>query len=631
MARARQELLVPIPAPRGTIYDRTGSPLAMSVAMDSVFVNPLRVPDLGVAAGILASILSLDRIQLYGRMKWALENKRGFLWVKRKISYEEARRLRSLHLEWIEFHAEAQRHYPKGAIAAHVLGSVDHSESGNAGIEKALNNDLRGEEGELRLLTDVKRRGISSMLQSEARAGTPLTLSLDERLQFVAERELAAAVQNANALRGSAVVMNPYNGEVLAMASYPAFDPNKPPQPGEPRLFRQNQAMEAPFEPGSVFKVITVAAALETTNLRPESPINCGNGTLKLPGRVIHEAKHGYGTIPMAMVLAKSSNIGAIQVGLRVGQENLREYIRRFGFGQKTGITLPAESAGKVRKQWGTTSLHSVAMGQEISTTTLQLAQACAVIANGGFLVPPRLVLKKGDTPLPPPAPVQVLKPSTVTDMRQMMEGVVMHGTGGRAKLLGYTCGGKTGSAQIYDVNAGHFTHSYNASFMGFAPVTKPAVVIVVTLNGTHGSSGFGGAVAAPVFKVLASEALRVLDVPKDLPEDMPNPAHPLDIIDTNDLSIADLGSGEKPLLQEMAEEEQLAEVMQGPALPPEMQPAGPKVPNFQGMSMRAVLAEAAAQGLPVMAAGSGIARVQHPPPGAVLREGERIRVRFAR
>lgn len=628
LARARQELSVPIPAPRGTIFDRSGSPLAMSVAMESIYVNPLKVPDIGVAAGILASILKIDHTQLYGKLKWAVDNKRGFLWIKRKVTYEEAQRLRSLQLDWIAFEHEPQRHYPKGAIAAHILGGVDHEERGNAGIEKALDNELRGEEGELRVLTDVKRRGIDSRLASEARVGTPITLSLDERLQFVAEREIAQAVQAANAQRGSAVVMNPYNGEVLAMASYPTFDPNKNPEPGEPRVVRQNQAVEAPFEPGSVFKVITLAAALETTSLRPETMINCGNGTMKLPGRVIHEAKHGYGTIPMAMVLAKSSNIGAIQVGLRVGQDNMREYIRRFGFGQKTGIPLPAESAGKVRKTWGTTSLHSVSMGQEISTTTLQLAQAASVIANGGFLVRPKLVLKKGDKPVPAETPKQVLKPHTVADMRAMMEGVVLHGTGGKARLVGYTSGGKTGSAQIYDVKAGHFTHSYNASFMGFAPVTKPAVVIVVTLNGTHGSSGFGGAVAAPVFQVLATEALRVMDVPKDLPEDTPA-TQVAQNSDMNDLSIADLGRGDKTVMAEMAEEE--AATVQGPPLPPEMLPSGPKVPNFQGMSLRAVLAEAAAQGLPVMADGSGVARTQSPPPGAVLRAGERIRIRFAR
>jgi cell division protein FtsI (penicillin-binding protein 3) len=212
--------------------------------------------------------------------------------------------------------------------------------------------------------------------------------------------------------------------------------------------------------------------------------------------------------------------------------------------------------------------------------------------------------------------------------MRQMMETVVLKGTGSRARLQGYTSAGKTGSAQIYDPKAGHFTHSYNASFMGFAPVQNPAVVIVVTLNGTHGSSGFGGVVAAPVFRVLAQETLRVLEVPRDIPEDEAPPRPDKEQID--DLSIADLGSDEPTVMQEMADEERLA-TPQGPQPPPEMQPKGPRVPNFQGKTMRAVLAEAAERGLPVAPDGSGIAKMQYPPPGAVLREGERIRVRFSR
>jgi len=319
---------------------------------------------------------------------------------------------------------------------------------------------------------------------------------------------------------------------------------------------------------------------------------------------------------------------------MKVGEANLKEYIRRFGFGRKSGVTLPAESAGKVRKVWGKTSLSSVAMGHEISTTTLQLAQACSVIANGGLLVKPRLVLARDGAPVPTEKPTRVIRPETAITMRQMMEGVVLHGTGTRARLQGYTSGGKTGSAQIYDPLVGHFTHSYNASFMGFAPVTNPAIVIVVTLNGTHGgSTGFGGAVAAPVFHAVASEALRVLEVPKDLP-DQPADLHVArNSDDDNDLAIADLGDGEKNILQEADDEERLAAAapVQGPAPPPNMQPAGPKVPNFTGMSMRAVLAAAAAQGLPVEPGGSGLARVQSPPPGAVLRPGERIRVQFAR
>jgi len=642
LARSQQEVSVEIPAPRGAILDRSGEALALSVPTESVYINPLRVPDLKVASEILSLILQLDRDALYGRMKLAYDNHRGFLWVKRKVTLEESRSLRNLRLDWIEVQSESQRRYPKGGLAAHVLGSVDFEEKGNAGIEKALDADLRGQPGQARLLTDVRRRGIDSQLAAPARPGTPITLTIDERLQFVVEREIAAAVEQANAKTGSVVVMNPNTGDVLAMASYPTYDPNLPPQPGESSVNRQNQAVSVPFEPGSVFKVITLSAALETTDLRPETMINCGNGAITLYGRTIHEAHNGYGIIPMALVLAKSSNIGAIQIGLRVGQNNLYQYVRKFGFGQRTGISLPAESSGKVRKltRWGKTSLPSVAMGQEVSVTTLQLAQAASVVANGGMLVKPRLILKKGDQAIPVERPERALLPETAITMRQMMEGVVLHGTGTKARLEGYTSGGKTGSAQIFDTAIGHFTHSYNASFMGFAPLTNPAIVVVVTLNGTHGSSGFGGAVAAPVFHTVAMEALRVMDVQKDLPGTEEVPGKPSNLLmagngGENDLAIADLESDQPNILEDedTGEESQAAPAASASAAAPPAseESLGPKVPNFQGMTMRAVLTEAAAKGLPVVADGSGAALAQNPPPGAILRPGERIRVHFAR
>ena len=625
LATERQMVAVEIPAPRGTIFDRNGQPLAMSVPTESVFIDPLRAPDLAVASELLALVLHLDRTALYGKMKWAHDNHHGFLWVKRKIDYEEAQNLRNLRVEWIHIQDESQRHYPKGMLAAHVLGSVDFEEKGNAGIEQNLDVELSGRAGQARLLTDVKRRGIDSQSASDMQPGTPITLTIDERIQFVAEREIAAAVEAHHAQSGSVVVMNPYNGEILALASYPTYDPNLPPQPGEDKASRQNHAISVPFEPGSVFKVITLSAALETTDLQPTSMINCLRGAITLFGRTIHEAHGGYGTIPMAMVLAKSSNIGAIQIGMRVGQANMHEYVRRFGFGQKTGIPLPGESAGKVRKlaRWSKASLPSMSMGQEISVTTLQLAQAAAVVANGGLLVKPRLVLKRGNRAVPAEQLVRVLKPDTAITMRQMMEGVVMPGgTGTKARLQGYTSGGKTGSAQIYDPVAKHYTHSYNGSFMGFAPLTNPAMVAVVTLNGTHGTAGFGGQAAAPVFHAVVTEALRVMDVPKDLPDQTPTTTQVASNQEAGDLAIADIGRGQPNILDDADDEDQ--------AGVPD-QPAGPTVPNFRGMTMRAVLAEAAAKGLTVLPDGSGVARVQSPPPGSTLHQGERIRVEFAR
>ncbi|HEY1241103.1 MAG TPA: penicillin-binding protein [Bryobacteraceae bacterium] len=625
LARSRQELSIEIPGPRGTIFDRNGQPLAMSVPAESVHVNPLKVPDLGLASEILGLVLHLDRRDLQSKMEAAYLNHRGFMWVKRQITPEESQNLRNLDLDWIEFESESQRHYPKGKLAAHLLGSVDFEEKGNAGIERALDADLRGEPGHIRLLTDVKRRGIESQLDSEPRAGTPVTLTIDERLQFVAEHEITEQVEKLHARSGSVVVMDPHNGDILALASYPVYDPNQPPGAGQSTANRQNHATSVPFEPGSVFKVVTLTAALETTRLRPDSPIDCHGGVLKLPGRVIHDSHSGLHVIPMAEVLAKSSNIGAVEIGSRVGQAHLYEYARRFGFGQKTGIELPAESNGKLRKlaRWGTTSWASVSIGQEVSVTTVQLARAASVFASGGLLVRPRLVLKKGNVLVQPQSPVRVIRPETAITMRQMMEGVVMKGgTAPKAQLAGYSTGGKTGSAQIFDMSTHRYSHNtYNGSFIGFAPLTNPAIVVVVTLNGTHGSAGFGGAAAAPVFHAVATEALRVLDVPKDLPD---LPAPPLVTKKpVEDLSAAlDSDSDEPNILEDVDDDDDK---------PGMLAQVGPRVPNFQGKTMRAVLAEAAAKGLNVLPNGSGVARVQVPAPGAVLHPGESIRVQFVR
>jgi len=632
MARARQELSIDIPAPRGSIFDRTGSPLAMSVPTESVHVNPLKVPDLRVASEILSLVLHIDRVELYGRMKAAYDNNRGYLVVKKKIPFEEAQSLRNMRLDWVDIDEQSQRHYPNGSLAAHVLGGVDFEERGNGGVEKALDNELRGVPGHELLLTDVKRRGIDSELATEPKPGVSLTLTIDERLQFVAERELAQQAAAKNARSGSVVVMDPKNGDILALASFPTYDPNLPPHEGEDPIARADHAISVPFEPGSVFKVITLSAALETTKLRPQSLIDCGRGSITLFGRTIHEAHGGYGIIPMADVLKHSSNVGAIRIGMQVGQQNMYDYVRRFGFGGKTGIQLPGESKGRLRplKIWGKTSLASISMGQEVSVTTVQLAQAASVVANGGLLVRPRLVLKRGNQIVPPAPPVRIINPETAITMRQMMEGVVLPGGTGwpEARLEGYSVGGKTGSAQIFDFATKHYTHSYNGSFMGFAPLNNPAIVVVVTLNGTHGSGGYGGRAAAPVFHAVAQEALRVLDVPKDLPDEPPTQvASAQKQSDDDDVAIADLGEG--PNILEDPDDEAPAG-SQGPGNAPVLR-AGVSVPDFRGKSMREVLAEAAARGLTVLPDGSGVARVQYPPAGSALHEGERIRVRFAR
>ncbi|MFB3776353.1 MAG: penicillin-binding protein [Bryobacteraceae bacterium] len=620
-SEAQTSRLMEIPARRGRILDRAGRTLAISLPVDSVVVNPLRAPQPDVCAGILAPILGLDRRETEAKLAAAAAQRRGFLWVKRKITFAQSERLRGLGLGWVELRQESLRAYPKGPLAAHVLGSVDHQDRGNAGIEQTLDAELRGRPGVARVLTDVIRRGVDSQVDLEAVPGKDITLTIDERVQHVAERELARAVQESRSRSGSVVAMDPKTGDILAMASYPSYDANRPATTEEELDSRANHAFSVPFEPGSVFKVVTVAAALETTRLLPETVINCGSGKLNLFGRVIRD-HHPYSYLPVSDVLAKSSNIGAIQIGLAVGERNLFDYVRRFGFGSSTGLPLPGESAGKVRglAAWGRTSIGSVAMGHEISATTVQLARAISAIANGGLLVKPRLVLnmqRPGQAVEKTAAEPgrRIIRPETAITMRRMMEGVVLRGTGTLARVDGYTAGGKTGSAQIYDPECRCYRHKYNASFAGFSPVANPAVVVVVTING---ASVFGGAVAAPVFREVAAAALRLLDVPKDLP-DTPPPRED-EPVDFADLAVADLGSP--------------AATLPEPGIPKRVGASdlwGPKVPDFSGKTMRAVLEESAAKGLPVELVGSGVAQAQAPPPGAILALGQRVRVLFAR
>jgi cell division protein FtsI (penicillin-binding protein 3) len=639
LARRQQEHLMAVQAPRGYIYDRTGRPLAISVPVDSVFVNPLRLPDISVAAEVLAPILDLDAQKLQKEFRDAADDHRGFVWVKKKISPEESRRLRDLQCDWIEFQSESVREYPDGGVAAHLLGGVYKDEEGFAGVEKSLDNLLKGQAGTENVVSGGNHRILDSQTDKPAQPGQSITLTIDARIQFVAEREIKAAVVKHHARSGTVIAMNPLNGRIYALANYPTYNPGEPPKPGDDPMARLNLGVQVPFEPGSIFKIMTVSAALETTNLTPDSPINCMGGVLHLPGRVIHDSHGGLGIISVREVIEHSSNIGAIQIGTRVGRENMYEYVKRFGFGAPTGVQLPAESAGRLRKlsRWGTTSLASVSMGQEVSTTSIQLARACSVIANGGLLIQPRLVLKHGDVEDPITPGKRIIKPETAITVRSIMEGVVLRGTArNTVKVPGYSVAGKTGTAQIFDVKTHHYTHTYNGSFMGFMPIQNPELVVIVTLNGTSGNAGFGGAAAGPVFNVVAAEALRILDIPKDLPEDPEKddqkkdarPAKP-DVNETNDLAIADLDPAQPNIMEDEDPELLVAASPAATEKPAAM--GGPRVPNFMGKTVRQVVALASTNGIPVILAGSGLVRDQMPLAGEILLPGQKVKVNFAR
>jgi len=670
----------PVAALRGSILDRTGQPLAKTLVADSIAVDPQGVPDLRVAADKLGRTLGLDRGKLLSDMQSYQDRGLRFMWVAHKLTPEDSRRVRDLKLEGIVYRQEMRRYYPKKTLAAHVLGSTGYSvdseiEHGTAGIERSFEEFIGGQPGQERIYTDSRRHAYDSVITQAPVPGADVVLTIDPNVQYEAERQLQEAVIASGARSGSVVALDPYTGEVLAMANYPTYDPNIAQGHGqEAPGARSNIAISTPFEPGSVFKVITLSAALESTSLTPESMFNCGNGMLNLYGRIIHDHDK-YSSLSMADVLAHSSNIGAIQIALVTGSESLYGYQKKFGFGARTGIELPGESAGILWpvERWGKSSIGSLAMGHEVAVTSVQLAVAGAAIANGGLKVKPRLVLSRqrpgqAKEVLPAEKPERILKPETAIQMRQMMEGVVLHGTGTKAVLNGYTSGGKTGSAQIFDQVSHTYTHNYNASFLGFAPVTNPRIVIAVTLQGTSGgTTGYGGFRAAPIFREVATGALRILEVPKDLPG--PEPKHMTERPVESDLaSVASVDTDRGFGAAIAAEQSDFAhsaapfskaaavrsDVVSSVTLPlarggspvstggsvagqrpflPE-QPVvtrGAGVPDFRGKTLRDVLQESMAAGVAVEPSGEGLAFSQDPAPGASLSPRSPVRVSFRR
>jgi cell division protein FtsI (penicillin-binding protein 3) len=573
LAQKQQEKVLTIQAERGKILDRDGQRLAVSRPLDSVCVNPLLLKDMPFAADVLSHVLQVDQTALLQKMREAADDGRGFLWVKRRITPEESQALHGLNFEWIEYRTEYQRVYPEHSLAAHVVGSVDFDQHGNAGIEQTMDDELQGHDGKLLVATDVHQDGFDSQFADQPRAGQTIRLTIDARIQRIAERELAKTVLEHHCKSGSIIVLDPQTGDILALASYPTFDPNIPVKRGENMTPRENHATMVPFEPGSVFKVVTLSTALETTRLRPETMINCGLGSIKVAGLTVHE-DHRYGALSLEDVLVHSSNVGAIRIGMSVGPPKLYDYMtQHFQLGKRSGIPLPGESPGMVHplKKWQKTSIGFVPMGHEVMVTTLQLAQICGIVANNGFYVKPRLTLDTSQS-----QPVAVLRPETAITMRRMMENVVLRGTGKNARLMEYTAGGKTGTAQINNTATHAYTHTYNASFMGFAPVANPKVVVVVTANGASGKSGYGAGVSAPVFKEVIAAALHLRDVPPDLPDD-------LRMADKGQVETEAIAEGRTPDPEPAAD---------GPGTPPEPETSaeivGPKVTVKRAAARRA-------------------------------------------
>ena len=518
-AQQQHRDVIEIGAPRGRIFDRSGVELARSTPVDSIGIFPSKVANSELAVELLTGVLRSDASALKAKLA-----KPRFQWVKRLAEPGEAERVRELALAGLHFEQESKRYYPKGTVAAHILGAVGLDHTGLAGLEQTFEAQLRGVPGEREVQVDAVGQRYASEVTREPVPGYDLVLTIDQRIQVTAEKELSRAIAETKAKAGSVVVMDPVNGDLLAVANWPTFDPNDRRPSQEALKRRDNYAVSHMIEPGSTFKVITVAASLEEKLTRPDELIDCENGRIYLGSRRIRDHKK-FGVLSVAEVLARSSNVGAIKLGLRLTPERLHDYARRFGIGQQTGLPLPGEVEGLLRpwQSWHPHAIGSVAIGQEVGVSAVQIARAVSVVANGGLLVTPRVVQaivspegvrEEQETALPE----RILGAETAATMRALMERVVRGGTAMLAQTPGYRVAGKTGTAQKIDpVTDRYSTEDYVASFVGFAPVNSPSLLMVVVLDSPVGKY-HGGQVAAPVFSPASRQRyLRFRDVPPEL------------------------------------------------------------------------------------------------------------------
>lgn len=641
LARAlrQQQRTIEITPERGAIYDRNKRPLAMSIPVDSAFAVPGEIADENLAARLLSGVVDVPEEVLEERF----ESSKSFVWISRKLPPEKAEAITALNLKGVYLQKENQRFYPKRDLAAHVLGFVDMDEKGLGGIEYELDSEIRGESGKIVVMEDAKKRWFDAS-QAKLNNGADVVLTLDEKIQYLAERELDAAIAQTHAIAGTALVMNPNNGEILALANWPTFNPNKANE--APAEARMDRAVSALYEPGSTFKLVTLAAAFNEGITRPDEVFDCENGSVLVAGHRIHDHK-AFQLLTVSQILAESSDVGAIKIALRLQAPRFYDYIRAFGFGALTGVDLPGETKGILRpvNDWGSFSIGSISMGQEVGVTPIQLITAVSAIANGGLLYRPHVVeeLERDGRALPaegvlaPTEPRRVIRPETAATMRRLMEGVVLYGTGPKAHLDGWTSAGKTGTAQKIDPSTGRYSRThYIASFTGFAPINNPAVAILVSLDSPVGEHE-GGEVAAPVFKRIAEEVLTYLDVPRDVPlnpkliqADYTKQASE-DRSRLDDLSSVDFSA--QPDAESMASQatkgQEQEKTQQQPLTLAVDQGGEVEVPDFSGRTMRDVADISLKLGLDPVLVGSNLAVDQSPAAGAKVMRGAKITVRF--
>ncbi len=726
-AARQQQRTFEVAPRRGVLYDRNLRELAMTELADSIYADPTEIADKRAAAHTLAAVVHTDPADQQtteDQIAARLNAGRNFAWIARRVSPQAAAAVKALNMKGIYFQKEFERFYPDNEIAAQVLGYVGVDDNGLGGLEEKFDSDLHGRPGLMYMAMDARRKVLGSS-ERDPEPGRNLVLTIDENIQFMAERALDRAMERTQALNGTVVVEDVHTGQILALAIRPTFNPNQF-RHTTPELLRDHAVSDV-YEPGSTFKLVTYSAAMDQKVATPDDTIDCQGGKITIFGRTIHDNQgEHFGVIPVHKALEESSDVAAVKLAMKIGSGKFYQYIRDFGFGARSGVELPGETRGLLRpvSRWQASSIGSVAIGQEIAVTPVQLVAMVSTIANGGVYLPPHVLMpeqsgsatlnQKAAPPqvaapqapqpqltaapvklgedLPDPLPSgahRVISTLASAEMRKMMEGVVLFGTGKQAQLNGYSSGGKTGTAQKIDP----VTHTYSktmhiGSFAGFAPVNSPVIAVAVILDSPKGAY-YGADVAAPVFADVAQQVLEYLGVPhdidlrpttsagkkqppvaeddaaaqgeniqalydaaNDLPSDDPlHPAAnapaapaanapaaqtaqaapaPASNVAASPSSGSLPGNGATQTAQPPAQETQ-----------PAPHPAGDKVvindggeltvPLLLGMSVRQVIEAAGSAGLEVEITGSGTAREQAPAAGTKVPPGTKIVVRCER
>ncbi|NQT06069.1 MAG: hypothetical protein HQ575_00855 [Candidatus Omnitrophica bacterium] len=522
IADNQHNILLQIEPQRGDIYDRNLRKMAIDCKVDSVYAVPIEMPgsDKGEIAANLSRLLDLNEDMILAR----LNQEKSFVWIKREVDKDTSERIEDLNLKSVRLLKEHKRFYPNGPLASHLIGFTGIDDTGLEGIELLYDGYLRGTPGWRWTVRDAKRRDIISedVKFIPPSDGLSVVLTIDEAMQHIAENSLDEVFKKYKAKAASIIVMDPHNGDILALASRPSFNPNEFSTAGAD-LYR-NRCVTDMYEPGSVFKVFTAACAIEEGLVDINQNFFCEDGEYRIAGRILHDHKP-LGTLTFREVIEKSSNIGVCKIAEIIGKERLYKFIKLFGFGELTGADIPGEIEGIVRRpsEWSAVSISSVPIGQEIAVTSMQLVTAVSAIANGGYLMKPRVVREVRDSggniikSFDPAIVRQVISTETADIIKDIMKGVVESGTGGNARLEGYTTAGKTGTAQKVEAHGGYSHTKFVASFVGFAPAVDPRITILVTVDEPR-PVYYGGSVAAPVFRDAARDILRYMKIEYDKP-----------------------------------------------------------------------------------------------------------------